>query len=76
MIWNSGTDFSKPLRIISLVSAFVMMGLFLKISLFNKGGLLHKVTSVVTKKHHESTLEEKLQETATHVKQEVMKKGQ
>lgn len=78
MLWNSCTDFSKPLRIVSVVFAFVMMGLFLKISLLNEGGLLHKVTSAVKKKHESSKIlgDEKHQETEIHAKRNEMKKGQ
>jgi len=78
MLWNSCTDFSKPLRIVSVVFAFVMMGLFLKISLLNEGGLLYKITSAVTKKHESSKIlgDEKHQETEIHVKKNEMKKGQ
>jgi predicted glycoside hydrolase/deacetylase ChbG (UPF0249 family) len=51
------------------------MGLFLKISLINEGGLLHKLKSTVTKKH-EPKLDEKLHETAAQIKKDVLKKGQ
>lgn len=45
MIWHGYVDEQKPLRTLSLFSAGVTMGLFLKINIFNKDGYLHNAIS-------------------------------
>jgi hypothetical protein len=78
MLWNSCTDSTKPLRVVSLAMALIMLGLFTKISLFNQGGLMDKLTSIISKKHVEETIPDKLHEatTTTTSKKDETKKGQ
>lgn len=55
MIWHGYVDTQKPLRTLSLFSAGITMGLFLKVNLFNKDGIFSKFIHDTVKEEEVNT---------------------